>query len=103
MGVGEVESPITKDKTKAFAQAGVGQLANSSRKKMAVVILYKDKSAKMAAASTHLPSIPLQLSVGDVKYQFVSWADSISLKDPDDLQEFARILLVSTLKWAALP
>ena len=70
LGVGEVESPITKDKTKACTQAGVygvGQMANSSRKKMAVVILYKDKSAHVAVASTHLPSIPLQLSVGDVK------------------------------------
>jgi hypothetical protein len=105
LGVGEVESPVTKDKTKAFAQAGlygVGQLANSSRQKMAVVILYKDKSAQVAVASTHLPSIPLQLSVGDVKYQFVSRADSMSLKDPDDLQEFARIL-VSTMNWAASP
>ena len=102
-GVGEIESPVTTDKTKAFAQAGiygVGQLANSSHKKMAVIILYKDKSAQVAVASTHLAAIPLQCSVGDVKYQFVSRADSMSLKDPAELQLFARIL-VSTIKWVS--
>ena len=77
----------------------MGQLANSLRKKMAVVILKKDKSAQVAVATTHHSTIPLQFSVGDVKYQFVSRADPMSLKDADELQEFAKIL-VSTIKWA---
>ena len=66
-GVGEIESPVTTDKTKAFAQAGiygVGQLASSSHN----------------------------------KYRFVGRADSMSLKEPDELQLFAWIL-VSTIKW----
>ena len=102
-GIGEVESTTTKDRTRALAQGGiygVGQLANSLRKKMAVIILYKDKSAQVAVATTHLPTISLdESSVGDVKYQFVSRADPMSLKDADELQEFAKIL-VSTIKWA---
>ena len=43
-GIGQIESPTTKDKTKAFAQAGiygVGQLARTTQKNMAVVIIFK--------------------------------------------------------------
>ena len=60
---------------------------------MAVIILYKDKSSQVAVVTTHLFSIPLQFSVGDVKYQPVGRADSMCLKDHDELQEFSRILM----------
>ena len=102
-GVGEIESPVTKDKTRALAQAGiygVGQLANTAQNKMAVIVFYKDKSAQVAVATTHLPSLPLECSLGDAEYTFVHRVDSLSLKDPQELQEFARIL-VSTIRWVA--
>lgn len=52
---------------------------------MAVIMLYKDKSALVAVATTHLPSIPLQFSKGDIKYKFVDRTNVMLLNDPDKL------------------
>ena len=95
-GIGEIES-VTQDKMKALAQAGiygVGQLITEADD------LYKDKSAQVAVVTTHLPSIPMNFSLGDVKYQLVGRLDSLSLKEETELQEFAK-LVVSTIRWVA--
>ena len=77
---------------------GVGQITDTI-KKMVVVILFKDKSAQVAIASLGDASgVPIEQSVGEVSYKFVSRIDSMSLKCREELQEFARIL-VSALKW----
>lgn len=49
VGVGEVESPITSNKTKAYAQAGIYAVEQLGRlkKKVATVILFKDKTAQV--------------------------------------------------------
>ena len=102
--IGEIQSPPGNSnctKTETFAQAGiygVRQLVRNAQKKMAVIILFKDKSAQVAVATAHSPVVPLQGSVGEVEYKCVERLDSLSLKDPSELQEFARIL-VSTMKW----
>jgi hypothetical protein len=53
----------------------------------------------VAVASSHKPSIP---SNGAVSYKFVGRVDAALLKDPAELQKFARIL-VSTLSWTGTP
>ena len=103
-GVGEVQSQETK--TGSIAQAGiygVGQLAKGSVKRMAVIILFRDKSAQVAVTSIQQPSDPCILhenSVGEVQFKIVSRLDAMSLKSEEDLQEFARIF-ISTLKWTS--
>ena len=52
----------------------------------------------VAVASSHQPSIPMEPSNGAVSYKFVGRVDALLLKNPAELQEFAR-LLVSTLAW----
>ena len=102
-GVGEVQSQVTK--TATIAQAGMyggGQLAKRGTTCMAVIILYKDKSAQVAVATMRQPVDPSILhenSIGEVNYSIVAHLDSRSLKVAEDLQHFARIF-VSTIKWA---
>ena len=102
-GVGEIQSQPTK--TATIAQAGmygVGQLAKRGTTRMAVIILYKDKSAQVAVATMRQPVDPSTLyenSLGEVDYSMVESLDALSLKVAEDLQHFARIF-VSTIKWA---
>ena len=103
-GVGEVQSQDTK--TGTIAQAGmygVGQLAKRRVSRMAVVILYKDKSVQVAVASLQQPVDPAthENAIGTVQYTLVNRLDALSLKAAKDLQLFARIF-VSTLKWAMM-
>ena len=69
--------------TETISQAGVygvGQLTDTM-KKMVVVILFKDKSVQVAIASLGDASgVPIEQSVGEVSYKFVSRIDSMSLK-----------------------
>ena len=108
-GIGEIQSPpgnTEVSKTETIAQAGIydiGQLAKTSQKKMAVIILFKDKSVQVAVATTHTPMIPIDANThGEVEYRFVERVDSISLKRPQELQLFCRIL-VSTMRWTLEP
>ena len=102
-GVGEVQSQETK--TGTIAQAGmyrVSQLAKGGATRMAVIILFKDKSTQVAVATMHKPVNPSDLhenALGEVQYKIVGRLDSMSLKVEEDLQQFARIF-VSTIKWA---
>ena len=68
---------------------------------MAVVVLYKDKSAQLAVATIQQPSDASNLhenAIGEVHYNTVAQLDALSLKSEKDLQQFARIF-VSTIKW----
>ena len=74
--MGEVQSQETK--TGTIAQAGmygVGQLAKRRATRMAVVILFKDKSAQVAVATIQQPSDPSNLhenAIGEVRYNLVA-------------------------------
>ena len=100
-GIGEIQSQprITKkSKTAAIAQAGiygVGQLAKTN--KITIVVIFKDKSAIVAMSSITPAETSLPNSLGEPSFQFVNRIDSMSLKDPAELQEFCNIL-ITTLK-----
>lgn len=100
-GVGEVQSK--ESKTGTIAQAGmygVGQLAKRGATRIAVVLLYKDKSTQVAVANLveQLDPSKHENAIGTVQYSIVACLDALSLKSAEDLQQFARIF-VSTLKW----
>ena len=103
--VGETQSkPLDKqDKTKTatLAQAGiygVGELAKMNKNNVAVLVLFKDKTAQVAVPSKESPEFPLSGSVGEATYKFVERMDPMSLKEKSDLQHFTRPL-VSTMRW----
>ena len=102
--VGETQSPpdlktpgrTNEAKTRALAQAGVyavGQLSNGPRpatlKSMPAIILFKDKTAQVAIASVD-PSKANVDSFGVVSFKFVDSVYPLDLRDPVQLQKFAR-------------
>lgn len=103
--VGETQSkPFDRkdsNKTATLAQAGiygVGELTKTDTDNVAVLVLFKAKSAQVAVASRGTPAYPLPGSVGDASYKFIERVDPMSLKDKHHFQHFSRIL-VSTFRW----
>ena len=63
-----------------------------------MIVFIKNKSVQVAVATNQEPSTPIENSKGEVSFKYVARIDPMSLKDTEDVQEFACIL-ISTLKW----
>jgi len=108
--VGETQSKqgnSEESKTATISQAalyGIGQLAkNPPTKKMVIIMLFKDKSAQVGVTTLSTDNVAeVESSIGQVSFKFVDRLDSMSLKDPMELQQFCKIL-VGALKWKLAP